>query len=221
MENKKIEFDKAVREVISMEFIDIPHKEDDIELTFSPEFEARMDNLIAKEQNSFWRITNTPRKRLAVILIAIMVLFTTACSVDAIREPIVSFIIEIAETFYDFIYDGETTDAISYEYQLTPVPDGFEEVSVERTDASLIRKYVDSSDNKIILSQNISDGTTVAIDSEKGTVTTVTVNNIEAVIYEYDNVAQAVWASDSYVFFLIYYGDIEIDAMQDLISSVK
>lgn len=221
MENKKLEFDNAVREVIAMEFTDIPRNEDEIDLAFSPKFEAKMEKLIAKEKNSFWHITNTPRKRLAVILVAIMILFMTACGIDAIREPIVHFIMEVTDTFYDFIYNGEVTDTISYEYQLAPVPDGFEEVSVERTDASVIRKYVDNSDNKIILSQNISDDTTVAIDSEKGTVTTVTVNNIEAVIYEYDNVAQAVWASDSYVFFLIYYGDIEIDAMQDLISSVK
>ena len=221
MENKKLEFDNAVREVIAMEFTDIPRNEDEIDLAFSPKFEAKMEKLIAKEKNSFWRITNTPRKRLAVILVAIMILFTTACGIDAIREPIVNFIMEVTDTFYDFIYNGEGTNTISYEYQLVPVPDGFEEVSVERTDASVIRKYIDNSENKIILSQNISDGTTIAIDSEKGTITTVTVNNIEAVIYEYDNVAQAIWSSDSYVFFLTYYGDIEIDAMQDLISSVK
>lgn len=221
MENKKLEFDNAVREVIAMEFTDIPRNEDEIDLAFSPEFEAKMEKLIAKENNSFWRITNTPRKKLAVILVAIMVLFTTACGIDAIREPIVNFIMEVTNTFYDFIFNGEVTDTISYEYQLVPVPEGFEEVSVERTDASVIRKYIDNSENKIILSQNISDGTTVAIDSEKGTITTVTVNNIEAVIYEYDNVAQAIWSSDSYVFFLTYYGDIEIDVMQDLISSVK
>lgn len=221
MENKKLEFDNAVREVIAMEFTDIPRNEDEIDLAFSPQFEAKMEKLIAKEKNSFWRITNTPRKRLAVILVAIMILFTTACGVDAIREPIVNFIMEVADTFYDFIYNGEVTNTISYEYQLVPVPDGFEEVSVERTDPTVIRTYIDGSGNQIVLSQNISDGTTVAIDSEKGTITTVTVNNIEAVIYEYDNVAQAIWSSDSYVFFLTYYGDIEINAMQDLISSVK
>lgn len=221
MENKKLKFDNAVREVIAMEFTDIPRNEDEIDLAFSPKFEAKMEKLIAKEKNSFWRITNTPRKRLAVILVAIMILFTTACGIDAIREPIVNFIMEVADTFYDFIYNGEVTNTISYEYQLVPVPDGFEEVSVERTDPTVIRTYIDGSGNQIVLSQNISDGTTVAIDSEKGTITTVTVNNIEAVIYEYDNVAQAIWSSDSYVFFLTYYGDIEISAMQDLISSVK
>lgn len=221
MGNKKLEFDNAVREVIAMEFADIPRSEDEIDLAFSPKFESKMEKLIAKEKNSFWRITNTPRKRLAVILVAIMVMFTTACGIDAIREPIVNFIMEVTDAFYDFIYNGEVTNTISYEYQLVPVPDGFEEVSVERTDTSVIRKYIDSSDNKIILSQNISNDTTVAVDSEKGTITTVTINNVEAVIYEYDNFAQAVWSSDSYVFFLIYYGDIEIDAMQDLISSVK
>lgn len=221
MENKKLEFDNAVREVIAKEFIDIPRNEADIDLSFSSEFEARMDALIAKEKNSFWRITNTPRKRLAVILVAIMVLFTTACSVDAIREPIVNFIIEITESFYDFIYDGEVTGPISHEYQLTPVPDGFEELTVETTDTSLIRRYVDSAGNKIIFSQNLSNGTSFVVDAENGTVTNVTVNNIEVIIYEYDNFTQAIWASETYVFYLTYYGDIDIDSLQHLISTVK
>ena len=221
MENKKLEFDNAVREVIAMEFIDIPCNEDDIELSLSPEFEARMDALIAKEKNSFWRITNTPRKRLAAILIAIMVLFTTACSVDAIREPVVKFIIEVTETFYDFIFDGQTSDQITYEYKLTPIPDGFEEQSAEITDAAIIRRYIDASGNKIILSQNISDDTTFVLDSEKGTITELKVDNIDVIIYEYDDVMQAIWTSDSYVFYLTCYGDIEIEAIQKLIKSVK
>lgn len=221
MDNKRLEFDNAVREVIAMEFTDIPRNEDEIDLAFSPKFEAKMEKLIAKEKNSFWRITNTRRKRLAVILVVIMVLFTTACSIDAIRESIVNFIMEVTDAFYDFIYNGEVIETISYEYQLVPVPDGFVEVTVERTDSTVIRTYIDGSGNQIVLSQNISADTTVAVDSEKGTITTVTVNDVEAVIYEYDNFAQAVWASDSYVFLLIYYGDIDIDTMQDIISSVK
>lgn len=217
----KSEFDKAFREVVSMEFGDIPRHDNEIDYTFSISFENRMCKLIRKEKGTFWRLINSSRKRIAIIIAAIMILFTTACSVDAIREPIVNFIIEITEKFYDFVYDGETADTIFHEYQLSPIPDGFEEASVEITDTSVIRRYIDSSDNKIILSQNISDGTTVGVDSEKGTITTVTVNNIETVIYEYDNFTQAIWTSDSYVFFLIYYGDIEIDALQNLISTVK
>lgn len=102
MSMTKAEFKKAFREAASYEFRGVPRDDSQIQYKFSAEFEQKIAKLIQKEKSFFWHFVNTASKRAAVIILVFVILFTTACSVKAIREPIVRFLIEVYETFNSY-----------------------------------------------------------------------------------------------------------------------
>ncbi|HOB36923.1 MAG TPA: hypothetical protein PKX71_04540 [Candidatus Avimonas sp.] len=62
-------------------------------------FENKMRKLIQNQKRSYWKYINTATKRVAVIMLAIVITFASAMSVKAIREPVVNTIVEIYEKF--------------------------------------------------------------------------------------------------------------------------
>ena len=89
----------ALREVVSREFADIPQHESEIAHEFSDGFTRRMDKLTKAEKSWFWRMTNTVAKRVAVVLVVLMFITLTACSIPSVRAAVVDFIKEKFETF--------------------------------------------------------------------------------------------------------------------------
>lgn len=69
------------------------------EWTPSEKFEKKMSHLIGARKNPFWIFVNTVGKRVAVIVFVFIVLCGSAMSVEAIREPVVKFIVETYEKY--------------------------------------------------------------------------------------------------------------------------
>lgn len=128
MAMSKAELQRAFREAASFEFAEIPRDDTQIQYEFSAAFEAKMERLLQKEKKFTWRLVNTAAKRAAVAIAVCMVLILTACSVPAIRDPIVEFIIETFDINIDFSFDDNAPGGISEEYHLTYVPNGFAEI---------------------------------------------------------------------------------------------
>ena len=82
----------ALREVVSRDFADIPQHENEIAYEFSDGFTRKMDKLTKAEKSRFWRMTNTVSKRAAAVVIAIMLITLTACSIPTVRAAVVDFI---------------------------------------------------------------------------------------------------------------------------------
>ena len=61
-------FNRALREVVSGEFSNIPLRDEEILHTFSNVFLRKMDKLTKAEKRRFWRMTSTVPKRIAVIM---------------------------------------------------------------------------------------------------------------------------------------------------------
>lgn len=105
----------------------LPTKEELADITFSEKFEKRMEKLIRRQRKFYYSFINTAGKRVTMIALAIIIgLSTVTLSVEAIREPVVRFIIEDFEKFTDvtFYEDSET----SFEFvkaQPTYIPEGF------------------------------------------------------------------------------------------------
>lgn len=91
----KEQFVNAMREVVSAEFKDIPDNENDIEYSFSKEFNQRMQKLIKRQKKSYWKFINTASKRVAIIFIAIVSLLCGMLCIEPIRVSAIEAIEEI------------------------------------------------------------------------------------------------------------------------------
>ena len=69
-------------------------------ISFTSEFEEKMRKLIIYQKNPFFTFINTTGKRVACIIVAVIVIATTTVfSVEALRKPFINFIIETYEKY--------------------------------------------------------------------------------------------------------------------------
>lgn len=218
----KAEFKKAFREVVSLEFSHIPTDENSIEYTFSQKFIKRMEKLIKSQKKACWCLVNTAAKRAAIIILAIVTMFSAAFGVKAIREPIVNFIKQVYETFTHYSFEGDTAKVITKEYSITYLPDGFEQTDKIKNDYSIITRYERSSGEVIKFTQRITESNAGFYgDNENNIISKVTVNSIEVELQEWYDTKCAIWAYDGYFFMLDCYGNVEIDTVKEIIKSIK
>ncbi|MBQ8895135.1 MAG: DUF4367 domain-containing protein [Clostridia bacterium] len=216
------ELRSAIREAASAEFRDIPTDDALIDYTFSPSFEATMKDLIRKEKRSWWRMTNTARKRVCIIAAALIMLFATACSIPSVLKPIVNFFSEVYETFAHYFFEGEKTNTIKTEYVLTKLPDGYVEVSREELDAAIFITYENSDGHSIKFSQKITDDADLYVDLEKGTTIEITLNDNSIMhLYEQDNFIRATFVKGTYYIVIIHQGDLTQQEITEIVNSIS
>jgi len=211
----------AFREAVSYEFRDIPRDDAQIQHTFSPKFEQKIAKLIQKEKSFFWHFVNTSAKRVAVIALIFVMLVTTACSVKAVREPIVRFLTEVYETFTEYFFDGDKTSVITEQYMITAIPKGFVEESTIATDTVIAVVYHNDQNNRIYFTQAITEGTAINMDTENSNSKSITVNEYEVYLNSQEGVINAMWTYSGYYFEVVCYGDFNEDDIISLIRSLQ
>ena len=222
MAMSKTDFKNAFREVISRQFLHIPADENSIEFTFSERFNKRMAKLIKAQRKAYYSFINTAYKRVAIICIIIFTMFTAACSVKEIREPIVNFIKQVYETFIHYSFDGDTTEVITKEYNITQIPDGFKEIGKIKTDSSIITTYENASGDIIEFFQQATyNNSGLFLDNENTTIRKEIVNGIEVETQEWYDTKSAIWTYDGYFFMIDCSGNIDFDTIKQLISSIE
>lgn len=189
----------ALREVVSREFADIPQHENEIAYKFSDGFTRRMNKLTKAEKSRFWRMTNTIPTRAAVV--------------DFIKETYENCI---------HLFTGEAgSKKISKHYILTELPEGFVETKTDDSDASFVVVYQNEKGDKIILSQNITEGHWIDIDNEYGNISEIDISGIKVTLYEFDDCIVAVWIQDQYAFNLTVYGEYNIELIIRMIEAIR
>lgn len=169
------------------------------------------------------RINTAPKRIAMVATVAIFVMFSSTMSVSAFREPFIEMIKTIFSNHVELSFDGVTKDAITEVYGIGNIPEGFELTKESISNSAVFRDYEDSKGNIISFSQMITtNDTTVDVDNEQSKNYTVTVDGIEIFITEglRDDIKAAFWAEDGYSFNLTYIGDIEVDELTEMISSI-
>lgn len=217
----KDEFKQAFREVMSAEFSHIPTDENSIDYTFSDKFERKMQKLIKAQKKSSWKFTNTTKKRVAILIAILIALLATACSVKQIREPVVTFFTETYDSFVEYFFEGDTVDEITYEYQLTYVPEGFEQTEVLQSPDSFTTYYKNAEGDLIDFTQMITAQNALSIDNENCEKMTFEVNGEKIEVFKWKTTWYAMWIEESYLLTLTCQGNFNIDMIQTMIASVE
>ena len=200
---------------------------------FSDRFEKSMEEMIRTGRpDRLWsdapENTNAKKKKLSgkglrILLIAaaiLLALTAVACAVPEIRESIAGFFVRIFSDHVEYVDPAITKERIEEEYRLDPIPDGFMEVSVQKTDAEIIASYTDGN-NILKLQQSAGEYVSANVDSENGQFYEYTEEGIAVRVLVSDGFTQASWIKDGYYFSLSYYSNIDIDVIKEWIYMVN
>lgn len=213
------EFKSAFRQVISSEFSQIPEKESDIDYTFSDAFEKKMQKLIkAQRRRPRWHFHMTKRKRIAILVaILIALLAATACSVKAIREPLIHFL----KGQYEYSIFQNITGGMTVQYKIAALPEGFAQTNLEQDDTSVTVTYENAAGDVIELKQLLSSEAAFTLDTKGGELYAQTVGSHSVDIYEQEDAIMAFWLQDDYMLLITYYGKPDLQLLKELVASVE
>lgn len=213
-----IQLKNAFRDAIAAEFESFSSVQD---YTFSKAFERKMNRLISREQHPLWRFVNTAGKKVAVILLGLLILGLASLSVKAVRTSVVEFITTVFERYFVVSLDGDTKNQIKKRYDIL-VPDGFQITGCTESEIRIRTEYKNNERKAVILfSQGISDGTQLTIDRETSKSESVDLDGTEISMTKGAKITYAAWTNDGYVFELTCYGAFKDNELFEMIRSVN
>lgn len=217
----RIDFENAFRDAVSYEFRNVPQNDSDIDYFFSDGFEQKMTKLIKQQKKVLWNCINTTAKRIAVFAAIIFISFTTACSFDSVREPLVQFLKEVYETFTKISFEGETSDRIINDFEISDIPEGFQQMDLFEDEVVTVVTYENENGDLIRFTQSTTANTNLFIDSENSEIEKINVSGRDVEIYTQDGLIAGIWIEDTYLFKLFCYGDFTTKDVIQIIQSVK
>ncbi len=183
----------------------LPSNEELSYISFTKQFEEKILKLIEREKKFYFYWINTVGKRVAIILLAILITFTTITfSVKALREPTISFIVETFEKFSYIVFFDDSTinnDKHFKKATLGYVPVGFTlDTETEESTLYQVRYYNSDKTQSFIFMQEINNGSVVQANTEDIVYENIYINDREGIYYSNKGNNTIVFSTDKYVF---------------------
>ena len=212
-------FETALDEALTAKYNEsIPQTE---EHEFSQSFEKKMNKLIKRRNKPYYHIINTAGKRIACIIVIIVLSLTTTLSVKAFREAFCDFFIEIFEKFsaINSIDKQEEYTEIKDIYEITYDLSGYE-IEFCQSDFTSHSVLYRKDDVVIDFNQYAKGQYDMNINTEDTVIDTIEINGNEAIFYKdnhgYSNI---IWRQDGYVFYIS--SNIMQDELIEIAKSVQ
>ena len=172
---------------------------------FSPEFEEKMEKLIKRRRKPYFRMINTVGKRVACIAAcAFIVSSASLMSVDAVREAVFGFIMNIFEDHSDISFqeDDKHPDTIQDIYEITYDISGFHIDFEDEGDKSRTIVYTNNN-NEITFMQYTQKSFNLGINTEDTELMHIDVNGFDAIYYcDNHNYHTLIWDNGQYIFYI-------------------
>ena len=187
----------------------LPREEELSSVTLSPAFHEKMQHLLTLRKRGYYVLFGTIARRVASILIAVLLAFTTATvSVKALRERVVAFFTEVFDTHTAVTFVDETPDVeAAVEETFTPltptyIPEGYV-VEREMSLQSVYRVvYINAEGSRINYLQNYKESGDVRIDTEGTQYEEIKINEYIGVTYCNKNVLTILFSDNEYTYTL-------------------
>lgn len=192
-----------------------------LDITFSPEFEEKMERLIKRRRKPFYYLFNTVAKRVACIIAALIIaMVSTVLSVDALRNCVKNFFVEVYEKFSTVFFqkDSSAPDTIEVYYSLSYIPEGYEKSEIERNTLRNRIKYKSKYGKEIVYKQTIFSQK-ADIDTENGE--TEEIGNGLYIYQEKFQQQMYYWSDGNYQFLIRAHDDISKEELLKMADSLK
>lgn len=172
----------------------------DIIHRFSHRFEKKMKKII-KQSKKEKSVKHIPlQRRVAILIISILILLASSLSVSAVRKAVFEFITKTYEKYTEIIFDDSKiiTDHEFVAFRPSYIPDGFK-VNMEDLDGSVYLEYVKDNDY-IIYEQKKKKDVSSHINTEGIEIDDTILNGQAAKYYSNHGVQNLIWHDDSYMY---------------------
>jgi len=158
-------------EIYQKQWIDLVEEKADNTMEFSEKFESRMQKLIDHHKKPYRFVNTTFKKSIARILIILISFSTVVFSVKALREPVISFIVEVYEKYSTLIFsekdDQSTNDnPTSQVLEPTYLPQGFTLSTKTDMESAYKREYINTVGSMILYEQTEVENGVMNVDTE-------------------------------------------------------
>lgn len=200
----------------------LPTDEELKDITFSDGFEKKMQKMIMVQKKSYFYLINTVGKRVAIIVLAIIISLTaTTFGVKAIRETVIEFITETFEKFTKITVQNEEPN-ISVEFVKTIpeyIPDGYNLGSEMYIEGIYQIVYNNQDNDSIDYIQKVSFGTISNINTEGVEYENISINSLEGIKYTKKKINTVVFVDGTYMY--SFYGRVSFDELIKMAESIK
>lgn len=210
----------ALNEALTDLYIDsIPESDEHI---FSNKFNKKMNKLLKLRKKPYYHWVNTVGKRIAVVIISIFIAGTTTIlSVEAIREKVFGFFIEIFKKYSIIQHDGEedAPESIENIYEITYGMEGYTLHYEEQTDFFISKIYVKE---EIVIDyfQWTKGEYKQNWNTEDAEIEHIEINGYKAIIFtDNHNYNHIIWEDQDYVFTIST--NIEQSSLIEMAKSVQ
>jgi len=201
------EFDQkliAAFEIYNRKLCDSLPSDQELEgVTFSKDFERKMLKLIAMQKKSYYYLIDTVGKRVAIIILAIVMSLTaTTFGVKAIREAVIEFFTETFEKFTQVTLENEAVVTEQSFVKASPqyVPEGYAFESEVESYGFYRIVYRNPDKSSINFVQKINYGTNYNVDTENTEYEKISVNSFEGIRYVKNGMNTVVFADNEYMY---------------------
>lgn len=214
--------DLMIQGLITLKNLEFAYVSDieNIDYVFSEKYIRHKEKLIKNLGRPYWKYVNTIAKKAAVIIVSLIIAFSSLMTVDAIREKFVSFVYKIYNTFTQISYnDTVDSNSIKTNYTFTNVPITYDKHSTTLTESANSYYWIDKMDRFILLKQ-ASKTETTQFNSEHGELFEKIINDTPCLICKDPNLYYCYWEFDGYRFELIYPLDLGEEFMSEVVGNL-
>lgn len=219
-DNLRAAFDLYVRKQDAL----LPTEEELSSVTLSPEFHARMAKLLARRRRGYYRMFGTWGRRVASILIALLVVTATVTfSVKALREKVIEFFAEVfgTHTVVTFVDDAEkVTENVVFENRAPSyIPAGYDLETEEHLNVSYRVTYINDNGERIVYRQRWKDSSEMILDTENVQSCEITVGSCHGITYISKGTTFITFADEEYVYTLS--GVLSVETLMKISESIE
>lgn len=153
----------------------------------------------SEDRNKFEALYNLHKRTMLVAIIA--ALMASTMSVQAIREPIMNFFLEVHERCTDIIFQITEDEPIEeYEFSIPEPPEGYVETSRAEYKSLVEAEYNSEDGNYLYYTQYRQNGTTLSVDTENAYVDVEEMQGYTVFLYLNKGLNSMVWNDGKFVY---------------------
>lgn len=198
-------------------------------ITFSESLEEKMQRLIARQKKSWFYLVNTAAKKVAVIILAVLIGVTaTTFSVKSLRQSAIKFITETYEKFTRIIFvndtdneaEGGSNDGTIIFEPVYPsyIPEGFTLTNSMDLDVLVMREYKNAAGEFFTYDQQIKSDTSININTEQAEYKYINISGYDGVVYKFENETTIIFSNEYSVFSIT--GTVFEDELKKIAESI-
>lgn len=219
MENKYDELlIRGLTKLIDVEFSHV-YEDEDLNYEFSEEYIRHKEKLIKSVGRPYWKFVNTIAKKVAVIIVTLIIAFSSLMTVGAFREKVVDFIYKIYKIYSDVTSDNDEKNLSGNHYTIFNIPTGYT-YTFSNKYQRIISTYWGSVNSTYIMLTQTDTSNTNKFNSEHGELSEKIINNTPCLVCVDNNLYYCYWEFDGYRFELIYPLDLGEEFMSEVVGNL-